>query len=383
MHDDVFTRESLLKRTTTQQQTTDQSDDLGYNKSQLLSDLGKPTRHYLAQPPTFASDAQCCQLANERGDAPTARMVKNVLQQQQSNMTANGWPPGKWCPTLEENRGHGDRLGSARAPLTMQHAWCNWPLSKCLILARLLHMGRHGEDECLPNRCAKVKTSRSRTSRRRTDHLQWWPRPKMARWQACSVKNLVLKNSELWIASRVQSACQTFDLLCVARVCNGNQRLLRGPHTNVLVGTNTVQHFAMRDCKHTKTRCVEDERQHNAKPLLHNMRNKLVLSSVPSHAPPPSHTCFSLFGEMLSWLESTMDTPAFHKTHIKLSAIGCGPMWPTSSTSCHSLTNENGALPHGDTSAKDEKTSCACERNRILQQMLPTCRIAPAKNSAS
>ena len=47
-------------------------------------------------------------------------------------------------------------------------------------------------------------------------------------------------------------------------------------------------------------RCVEDDGQHNAKPSLHHVRNQLVLSSVPTHAPPPSHTCFSLFGEMLS-----------------------------------------------------------------------------------
>ena len=109
----------------------------------LLSDLGKPTRHYLAQPPTFACDAQCCQLTNERGDALIAHMGKNAfaratttiehdLERMIARETMFNSGSGPWCSemtmrhntnqlTLLLRRGRDDRLGSSRAPLTMQH----------------------------------------------------------------------------------------------------------------------------------------------------------------------------------------------------------------------------------------------------------------------
>ena len=109
MHGDVVhTTIPAEKHHTTQHRHKpfNQSDDLGCNKRQ--PDLGKPTRHYLAQPPTFASDAQCLQFTNERGDALIAHMVKNAFlpaQHQQSNMTLNGCLPEKLCSTREVNLG--------------------------------------------------------------------------------------------------------------------------------------------------------------------------------------------------------------------------------------------------------------------------------------
>ena len=156
-------------------------------------------------------------------------------------------------------------------------------------------------------------------------------------------------NSELWICfHRVQSAHQTFDPLRVARVCNGIQRSLCGQHSNVFVGTNNVQHFAMRDCKHAKITCAEEERQNNAKPLLSHMRNKPVLSSVAPHAPPQSQTwvCFCSVTCCLAQTYANKPTQtnqrssaerrnhanarwtirAFQKPHSKSSPIGCGPI---------------------------------------------------------
>ena len=132
------------------------------------------TRHYLAQPPTFASDAQCCQFTNERGDALIAHMVNNMfvratatIEHDRDRMTARDL-------TFNSGRESWSWLPSRKLPCVVDHATYLMKLTpfKSLNLARLLHMGRHGEDECLPNRCAKVKTSRSRTSRRRTHNLQ-------------------------------------------------------------------------------------------------------------------------------------------------------------------------------------------------------------------
>ena len=108
-----------------------------------MSDLGKPTRHYLAQPPTFASDAQCLQFTDERGDVLIAHMVRNAfvratktIEHDLERMTARetmfnaGSEP--WCSemtmrhntnqfTLLLRRSRGDRLGGSCASLTMQH----------------------------------------------------------------------------------------------------------------------------------------------------------------------------------------------------------------------------------------------------------------------
>ena len=344
---------------------------------------------YLADPthstPTFASDAQRCQLANERGDAPTARMVKNVLvratttiEHDRERMTARGM-------MFNSGRESWSWRSSRKRPCAVDHA-------TCLAQLTLVKMSESGTSPTHgPTWRRRVLTKSVRQGQNFTvANIATTHRSSsvMATTQNGSVTsmfrqkpNIKIQNFGLRLASNLLARL----LICFAsRVCAMETKDSCVVITPTCWSERTL--FNTSRCA-TVNMLKQDVWKMNVNTmpnhLLHHVRNQLVLSSVPTHAPPPSHTCFSLFGEMLSWRESTMDTPAFHKTHIKLSAIGCGPMWPTSSTPCHSLTNENGGLPHGDTSAKDEKTSCACERNRILQQMLPTCRIAPAKNSAS